>query len=389
MIRTRKILHLDLDAFFCSVEELRDPSLRGKAFAVGGRPETRGVVASCSYPARIFGIRSAMPMARALKLCPDMTIVSGHYEAYQKASASVMERLGRLTPLVEQISIDEAFLDVSHIDDPAEVVGRQLQAQVMDELGLPSSIGVATNKLVAKIATEVGKARAEKGFPPRALTVVPPGYEEAFLAPLPARMLWGVGPKTAERLAGFGVKTIGDIAAIPQTRLAHHFGQVGTDLAHHARGIDDRAVLIDHDVKSLSQEVTFPEDISDEQYLRSTLCGLADQVGRRLRKAGFVGDTVRLKLRWPNFTTLSRQTRLAHPSDQDSAIRDAALGLFHKTWKRDRAVRLLGVGVTGLSDKPRQLTLWSENGAPEGALQEAMDAVKDRFGDDAIRRGPA
>lgn len=389
MTAPRKIIHLDLDAFFCAVEELRDPSLCGKAFAVGGKPETRGVVASCSYPARVFGIRSAMPMARAVKLCPDLIIVPGHYAAYQDASDSVMERLGQLTPLVEQISIDEAFLDISHVEETPEVVGRRLQAQVWDELGLPSSIGIATNKLVAKIATEVAKACAQKGVPPKAITVVAPGQEAVFLAPLPARMLWGVGPKTADRLAGFGVKTIGDIAAIPEVRLASQFGQVGTDLARHARGIDDRAVQTDHNVKSMSQEVTFAEDIMDEQHLRSTLNGLADQVGRRLRKAGFVGDTVKLKLRWPDFTTLSRQVRLEHPSDQDDMIRDAALGLFYRTWRPNNAVRLLGVGVTGLSERLRQLTIWEENGASEVALQDALDAVKDRFGDDAIRRGGA
>ncbi|MBI4771414.1 MAG: DNA polymerase IV, partial [Chloroflexi bacterium] len=204
----RKILHLDLDAFFCAVEEQRDPALRGQAFAVGGRPEARGVVASCSYAARRFGVRSAMPMARAVKLCSGLIIVPSRHKVYSDVSRQVMERLYDLTPLVEQISIDEAFLDVSDLPESGEALARRLQATMRDELRLPCSLGVATNKLVAKIASDVGKAAARTGAPPNAILVVPPGEEAAFLAPLPAAALWGVGPKTATRLAGLGIHTI-------------------------------------------------------------------------------------------------------------------------------------------------------------------------------------
>ncbi|HKZ68683.1 MAG TPA: DNA polymerase IV, partial [Anaerolineales bacterium] len=208
----RKILHLDLDAFFCAVEEQRDPSLRGKPFAVGGKPEERGVVASCSYAARQVGVRSAMPMSRALKLCPGLLIVSARHRAYGQTSDKVMAVLHDLTPLVEQISIDEAFLDVSDLPQSAEAIARELQRTIRDQLNLPASLGVATNKLVAKIATDVGKAAARTGDYPSAVMVVPPGEEAAFLAPLPAIALWGVGPKTADQLARLGLKTIGDIA---------------------------------------------------------------------------------------------------------------------------------------------------------------------------------
>ncbi len=228
---SRTILHLDLDAFFCSVEELHDPSLRGIPFAVGGRPEERGVVASCSYAARKLGVRSAMPMSRALRLCPQLLVISHHRGNYGEMSEKVMQRLRDLSRLVEQISIDEAFVDISELREPAETIARRLQKRVNDELGLPCSIGVAANKLVAKIATEVGKKKAlcsklrhgkrtgkPKGEAPNAITIVPPGTEAAFLAPLPADMLWGVGPKTAARLAEYGLKTIGDLARRPAGR---------------------------------------------------------------------------------------------------------------------------------------------------------------------------
>jgi len=293
----RKILHLDLDAFFCAVEEQREPSLRGQAFAVGGRPETRGVVASCSYAARRFGVRSAMPMARAVKLCPHLIIVPSHFDAYQTASQQVMTRLHQLTPLVEPLSIDEAFLDVSDLPEPAEVLARRLQVTINTELGLPCSLGVATNKLVAKIANDVGKATTRSDQPPNALQVVPPDQEAAFLARLPVEALWGVGPKTAERLHGLGLHTIGDLARWPEADLGRRFGQHGYDLARHARGIDERRVVTEHEAKSISQETTFAQDISDGPILRESLRRLSEHVGFRLRRKGLNGATVKLKLR--------------------------------------------------------------------------------------------
>ncbi len=226
----RKILHLDLDAFFCAVEENLDPSLRGQAFAVGGQPDQRGVVASCSYAARVYGVRSAMPMAQAVRLCPNLIIRPNRRGVYGDVSRSVMAILHDLTPLVEQLSIDEAFLDVSLLPDPAELLARRLQERINTELHLPCSLGVASNKLVAKIANTVGKARARSSIPPNAITIVPPGDEAAFLAPLPASELWGVGPKTAEQLARLDIHTIGDLARWPETDLIRRFGQHGQAL---------------------------------------------------------------------------------------------------------------------------------------------------------------
>jgi DNA polymerase-4 len=383
----RKILHLDLDAFFCAVEEQRDPSLSGRAFAVGGRPEARGVVASCSYAARRFGVRSAMPMAQAVKLCPDLIVVPGRHRVYSEVSAKVMERLHGLTPLVEQISIDEAFLDVSDLPEPGEVIARRLQATIRDELGLPCSLGVATNKLIAKTASDVGKSAARAGAPPNAILVVPPGEEAAFLAPLPTRALWGVGPKTAEQMAAAGIHTIGDIARQSESELARWLGKVGSDLARRARGLDDSPIVLTREAKSISQETTFVRDVRDGAVLRRTLRSLSDQVGHRLRQAGLSGATVKLKIRWPDFTTPTRQMTLRQPTDQDADIYAAAHQLFAKIWKPGQPVRLIGVGVSGLGPRHKQLRLW-ETGSEKGErLQATLDALRERFGDQVVLRG--
>lgn len=381
------IIHLDLDAFFCAVEEQREPALRGKAFAVGGRPEARGVVSSCSYAARQFGVRSAMPMARALRLCPGLVIISPHYQAYTAASRQVMDCLHNLTTLVEQISIDEAFMDVSGFTEPVERIACRLQAAIRDELGLPCSIGVASNKLVAKIATEVGKAARRGSGPPNALTVVSPGTEAAFLAPLPVAMLWGVGPKTAGRLAELGIQTIGDLAVLPEMDLARRFGKHGLEMARYARGIDHSPIVTSHTAKSISQETTYARDVSDEPELRATLRSLSHQVAERLQKNHLSGMTVKLKLRWPDFTTLTRQATLDKPTDQGELIFRTAEQLFDKVWSRGKPVRLLGVGVTGLDPRPRQLSLWEVGSERDHRLQAAIVELQARYGKDVLTRG--
>ncbi len=387
---SRTILHLDLDAFFCAVEELRTPALRGKPFAVGGRPDQRGVVASCSYAARQYGVRSALPMARALRLCPQLIIVSPHFSAYSVASRQVMERLRAITPLVEQISIDEAFLDASALGEDGEKLAHRLQTQVREELALPCSLGVATSKLVAKIATDVGKFQArEAGVTgtPNAITVVPPGTEAEFLAPLPVDMLWGVGPKTAARLEAGGVTTIGGLAAIPVGELRAMFGKNGEELWERARGIDERPLETVHEAKSISQETTFARDVSDRAVLLETLQRQAEKVAQRVHKTGVHFTTVKIKLRWPDFTTLTRQTSLSQPTEDASILYSLAEGLFLREWQPGKAVRLLGVGVSGLEEAPRQLGLWDEDLDRDRRLREAVDEIRGKFGDKVIGRG--
>lgn len=385
----RTILHLDLDAFFCAVEELRDPALRGLPFAVGGSPEGRGVVSSCSYAARRYGVRSAMPMARALALCPGLSVVPADFRAYKPASARVMALLREAVSLVEQISIDEAFLDATDHPLTGVLLATRLQAAIRDRLGLPCSLGVATNKLVAKVATDVGKAGVSTDGYPNAIRVVPPGTEAAFLAPLPAGALWGVGPKTGERLAALGMRTIGDIAAWPEADLARRFGRHGRELAARARGMDDRPLVPERAAKSLSRETTFARDVSDEATLLRTIRAQAASVGRRLRRAGLAGDTVRLKLRWDDFTTLTRQASLREPASDDALITATAARLLRDAWRPGQPVRLVGVGVSGLEPARRQLTLWDARPAAEDEnarrLRAAVAALQDRYGAHAVR----
>jgi DNA polymerase-4 len=385
----RKIIHLDLDAFFCSVEELLNPALAGKAFAVGGRPESRGVVASCSYAARMKGVHSAMPMAQAVRLCSGLIIVPGRHDIYSTYSQRVMAHFYQLTPLVEQISIDEAFLDVTDLPESGQEIAKKLQTAIHAEPGLPCSIGVATNKLVAKIATDIGKAARRGPTPPNAITIVPPGEEANFLAPLPVKALWGVGPKTTARLANMGITTLADLVRIPETTLVAHFGKNGLDLSRHARGIDDSPINTSHDTKSISQEITFDHDISEGVKLHQVLRSLSENVGRRLREENLVATAIKIKLRWPDFTTLTRQTTLIQAADQDNVIFMAASQLFDSVWQNGKSVRLLGVGASGLGPTVLQLGLWDTPNEKEHRLLEAVDQLRSRYGNSIIMRGEA
>lgn len=404
-------MHIDLDAFFCAVEEQRNPSLMGLPFAVGGKPHERGVVASCSYAARKFGVKSAMPMAQALRLCPDLIILSSRHRSYSEISNKVMNLLKDYTQLVEQLSIDEAFLDVSELPEPAEDIAHKIQARIRDDLSLPCSIGVATNKLLAKTANDVGKAEAvvkmrESGqktsLPfsnrtPNAITVVPSGEEASFLKPLPVQALWGVGPKTAERLQDLGIKTIGDLALYPENELARLFGKNGYDLARRAKGIDDRPIITYHKPKSISQETTFAKDEGNKRKLHAVMSEMSNKISQRLKEAGYVGTTVKIKIRWPSFKTISRQITLPSPTNHAEAIYQTALVLFENEWSAKTPIRLIGVGITGLVPPDRQLSFWddllqSSNGEikirenrTRDSLQEAIEELRQRYGDDILR----
>jgi len=385
----RRIIHLDLDAFYCAVEEGRDPTLSGKPFAVGGRPDQRGVVSSCSYAARAKGVRSAMPMRTALGLCPELLIVSGHFRAYRAASRQVMKKLRDLTPQVEQISIDEAFLEVTDLPDPIEEIAQRLQGSIRNELDLPNSLGIASNKLVAKIATDVGKMDVEKGVSPNAITIVPPGQEAEFLDKLPVTMLWGVGPKTGEKLALLEITTIGGLARHPEVDLVRRFGKIGYDLSLRAKDIDNRPIVLSHEAKSISQEVTFIQDVVDRQKLVETLRRQAQNVARQIKKQNLTARTVKIKLRWADFTTLTRQTTPSVPFDDQDVIAHHAVELFEREWGGpDRQpVRLIGVGVSGLEKPPQQIGLWDRDWQKDQKLQQAIRELQDRFGESALARG--
>lgn len=383
----RKILHLDLDAFFCAVEELKDPSLAGKAFAVGGRAGQRGVISSCSYPARKKGVHSAMPSGQALRLCPELILISSNFGDYSAKSHEVMEILHQLSGLVEQVSVDEAFVDVSDLPQEIEGIAQTLQRRVKKETGLPCSIGTASNKLVAKIATDTGKSRSKGEGYPQAVLCVPPGSEREFLAPLPAKAMWGVGAKMEASLAELGLHTIGDIAACPVEVLERRFGKYGADLRRHAMGIDNRPVTVEYEAKSVSQEVTFAKDTSDLTYLRATIRDLSAKVGYRMRCDGVCARVIRIKLRWSDFTTHTRQLALSQPTDQDGVIAETAEALLMKLWQSDRPVRLIGVGGANLVEQVHQLSLWETSTDKERRLLTALDDLREKYGKGAVQRG--
>ena len=350
----RAVLHIDLDAFFAAVEILENPALAGKPVLVGGRPQERGVVAAASYPARAYGCHSAMPMAQALKLCPEAIVLPVRHSLYRQYSRRVMALLHALTPLVEQISIDEAFLELTEqiaAWEEAVEAARRLQGQVRAEIGLSASLGVASNKQVAKVASDFDK--------PGGLTVVPPGEEAAFLAPLPARALWGVGPVTAARLVGMGVHTVSELASLPEATLRAAFGRHGTELASRARGLDDSPVIAEHVRKSISQERTFDLDIAELRPLKQHLWRMSQAVAGYLQGSELAGGVVAIKLRYSDFSTLTRQMTLPLPSDDAVEIYRAALTLLERAWEAGRPVRLLGVGAHQLTQPSNQLSLFA------------------------------
>jgi DNA polymerase-4 len=378
----RQIIHLDLDAFFASVEELFDPALKGKPVVVGGSAQGRGVVSSASYEARKYGIHSAMPTFRALRLCPNLIVVRPRHRVYRDYSAQVMAILEEYSPVLEQLSIDEAFLDVTSTSarwGSARALAMELQDRVQRDLRLPLSLGIARNKLVAKIASELAK--------PQGLVVVEAGEEAAFLAPLPIERLWGVGPATASQLHDLGVRTIGSLAMLPEDYLLQRFGEHGRSLARHARGIDERPVHAEGRRKSISQENTFSEDVADRRRVERELLHLSERVGRQLRRKGLFARTVKLKLRFEDFTTITRQCTLDQPTNLEAVIYREGQELLAGVWVRGRKVRLVGIGVSNLSTTGHQLGLFArEHVARLGRLAQAVDKIRDRFGEDAIRR---
>jgi len=383
---TRQILHADMDAFYASIEQRDDPGLRGKPVIVGGEGR-RGVVATACYEARKFGVHSAMPGSRAKALCPDGIFVLPRMDVYAAVSDQVLSILGRFTPLVEPLSLDEAFLDVTGsraLFGDGKAIAARIRAEVRRETGLTVSVGVATSKYVAKVASDLRK--------PDGLVAVPAGEERDFLAPLPVSRLWGAGPVTQKRMKELGLATIGDVQRVSREQLAAWLGEAAADhygaLSH---GIDPREVEPERDAKSLSHETTFDDDVASDGTCRRVLLELSESVGRRLRRHGIRGGIVRLKLRYPPFETHTRQRKLMAPTDDDLMIYRTAQALMDETRPSGRPVRLLGVGVGELTTgpRPRQGLLFDEPRVAEKSrkILRAMDLIRDKFGDDAIGHG--
>jgi DNA polymerase-4 len=372
-----------MDAFFAAVEVLDNPALAGKPVLVG-HDGPRGVVAAASYEARKFGCHSAQPMSVAKRNCPEAIIVPGRHHRYREISEQVFAIFERFTPDVEPLSIDEAFLEVTgslRLLGPAETIARNIKSAIRLETGLTASVGIAPNKFLAKLASDLHK--------PDGLVVIRPEDIDRVLPPLPVSRLWGIGPKTAKRLADLNIRTIGDLRRLSPGDLERRFGADGDHYARLSRGLDDRRVTPDHDAKSIGQEETFEIDVPEQDQLRQTLFAQAEQVGRRLRKAGVRAKHVWVKIRYGDFKTITRQCTLDEPTDVTTVLYEAAKGLF-EAWAREsfQPVRLIGMAGKGLATGEGQLSLFAD---PDIARQKKVDSVVDRIneriGKGALRRG--
>jgi DNA polymerase IV len=381
----RTIFHVDMDAFFVSVEELYDPSLKGKAVVVGGQRDERGVVSAASYEARKFGVHSAMPLRTAAKQCPHAIFVDGHPERYRECSEKVYKVLGAFSPQIEMASIDEAYLDMTgteRLHGPALKAAHHLHQRMKAETGLNCSVGIGTSRLIAKVCS--GQAK------PNGVLWIVPGEEAKFLAPLDVREIPGVGKVMETHLHALGIKKVWDLAKLEDGELEDRFGKWGLALAGKARGEDaggwfDAEVGADLDAKSISHEHTYNEDTSDQAQLESTLVRLSEMVGRRLRESNFHARTVQLKLRYKDFTTITRAHTLPSPTQLDTEIFQQIRALFRKNWKKGMQVRLLGVHASSFGSQPAQIDLLEGNSQQrwKDALA-AADKLRDRFGESTV-----
>jgi DNA polymerase IV len=381
----RTYFHVDMDAFFVSVEELFDPALKGKAVVVGGRPNERGVVSAASYEARKFGVHSAMPLRTAYKLCPQAIFVDGHPERYREYSHKAFEVLNHFSPQVEMASIDEAYMDMTgteRLHGPPLKAAHALHEMMRAETRLNCSIGIATSRLVAKISSDQAK--------PNGVLWIMPGLEAQFLAPLEVRKIPGVGKVTEKNLHDLGIRKIGDLARFDEVFLENRFGKWGLALAGKARGLDaggwfDGEVGADTDPKSISHEHTYGEDTADTDVLEATLARLSEMVGRRLRENGLHARTLQLKLRYKDFSTITRAHTLDRPTQIDTEIFEEIRALFRRNWKPGSQVRLLGVHAASFETAEGQLGLLAEDNHErwQHALA-AADRLRDKYGESAV-----
>lgn len=382
---SRTILHADMDAFYAAVEQRDDPGLRGLPVIVGGLGR-RGVVSTASYEARAFGVHSAMPTAQARRLCAHGVYLRPRMATYAAVSAQLRALFDAFTDRVEPLSLDEAFLEVTgsqRLFGSGEEIARALRRRVREETGLTVSVGVAGSKFVAKVASDLRK--------PDGLTIVPPGGEAAFLAPLPTSRLWGAGPATQARLLALGCRTLGDVAALAPQRLVAALGEsLGRHVAALAQGHDERPVVVDETPRSVGRETTFEFDLVEEAACLDVLLALSEDVGRRLRRLELKANTVRLKLRHPPFETHTRQHRLPEPTHRDARLYAEARALFNAARPGRRPVRLLGVTAADLQPAraERQAELFTASAAAdeEHGIDQTLDAIRQRFGPGAAHR---
>ena len=381
----RTIFHVDMDAFFVSVEELYDPSLKGKAVVVGGQRDERGVVSAASYAARKFGVHSAMPLRTAAKMCPHAIFVDGHPDRYRECSQKVHTVLGSFSPQIEMASIDEAYLDMTgteRLHGPPLKAAHTLHQRMKADTGLNCSVGIGTSRLIAKVSSAQAK--------PNGVLWIVPGEEAKFLAPLDVREIPGVGKVMEASLHALGIKKVEDLARLGESELSDRFGKWGLALAGKARGEDaggwfDSEVGADTDAKSMSHEHTYNEDTADPAQLESTLMRLSEMVGRRLRESQVHARTIQLKLRYKDFTTITRAHTPAAPTQLDTEIFEEARALFRKNWKKGVPIRLLGVQASSFTSQPDQIDLLDGNRQQRWKnAMAAADRLRDKFGESSV-----
>jgi len=379
----RTIMHIDLDAFFVSVEQTENPKLKGKPVVVGGRPDRRGVVASASYEARSFGIHAGMPLTTAYRLCPQAIFIEGSFPKYGDASQRFMAILADFTPFLEPVGLDEAYLDVTGFESiygSIHQMALTIKQRIKDELGLCASVGVASCKVVAKIASDLSK--------PDGLLEVASGGERSFLAPLPIAKLPGIGKKTEQILRGLGINNIGKLSITPVSALKSHFGASGELLHSYAKGIDDRKVELPSAVKSISRETTFGKDTKDRSFLQATLRYLSERVGSELRQQGKQARCITLKLRYADFTTITRSHTLTQAIDTDQTISNTGLELLKKAFAQEKQpIRLIGIGVSSLIETGRQLDMLDASAQRLEQQNRVIDRIRKKYGFTAIQTG--
>jgi len=376
-------MHIDLDAFFVSVEQVLNPDLKGKPVVVGGKPDRRGVIAAASYEARAFGLHSGMPLATASRLCPQAIFIVGSFPRYREASKKFMAILADFSPFLEPLGLDEAYLDATGfeaIHGSTRQMAAAIKQRIKNEIGICASVGIAGCKVVAKVASDLSK--------PDGLLEIPAGEERSFLSQLPVSKLPGIGKKSEQTLKGLGINTIGQLADLPLDTLKSRFGAYGETIHNHANGIDHRKIEPPGEAKSISRETTFGQDIRDESQLHATLRYLSERVGGDLRRRGKQSRCVTLKLRYADFTTITRQQTLSQASDTDQTIFNIGIKLLKRELAKEKqSVRLIGIGVSSLVEAGKQLDMLDVSMQRLGKLNTTIDSIRKKYGFTAIQTG--